>query len=103
MERCVPKTVLIERNSPNYFALLENVAEISSQFIEELQDISGLERKTVIEYYIIPWAEEAETEYAAMLEDEKNELPYYDFIDAFVERKIKGKFGKASNPVSIVP
>lgn len=94
MDKDASRALLIDRYSPYYYALLENVTEISSQFIEELQELSGLARKAVIENYIIPWTEEAEKEDAALSEDDKDNVPYYDFIDAFVERKIKKTFEK---------
>ncbi len=77
------------------YALLENVAEISSQFIEQLQEIVAAPRNAIIAHYIIPWAEEAERVYSTMSEEERDALPYYDFIDRFTERKIEEEFGVA--------
>ena len=75
--------------------MLENVAEISSQFIEQLQEIVEAPRNAIIAHYIIPWAEEAERIYSTMSEEERDVLPYYDFIDGFTERKIREEFGIA--------
>ena len=81
------------------YALFENVAEISSQFIEQLQEIVEAPRNAIIAHYIIPWAEEAERIYSTMSEEERDALSYYDFIDGFTERKIREEFGGAQ-PVS---
>ena len=77
------------------YALLENVAEISSQFIEQLQEIVEAPRSAIIAHYIIPWAKEAERIYSTMSEEERDALSYYDFIDSFTERKIREEFGVA--------
>ena len=75
------------------YALLENVAEMSSQFIGLLQEIIEAPRSAIIAHYIIPWAEEAERVYSTMSEEERDVLPYYDFIDGFTARKIREEFG----------
>lgn len=49
MDKDASRALLFDQYSPYYYALLENVTEISSQFIEELQDLPGLARKAVIE------------------------------------------------------
>ena len=76
------------------YGIWENIAEISSQFIVQLQEISKEPRNAVIGNYIIPWAVEAENAYSAMSEEERDELPYFDFIDAFTVKKIKEAFGE---------
>lgn len=78
------------------YRVCENIAEISSQFIVQLQEISKEPRNAVMGNYIIPWAVEAEKDYSAMTEDERDKLPYFDFIDAFTAQKIKETFGENS-------
>ena len=86
--------------------ICENIAEISSQFIVQLQEITGWPRGQIIHNCIIPWAVEAENVYASMSEEERDELPYFDFIDSFTEKKIAENFGaKALSecpPITIV-
>ena len=71
----------------------ENIAEISSQFIVQLQEITGWSRGEIIHNCIIPWAVEAENAYASMSEEERDEMPYFDFIDSFTEKKMAEDFG----------
>lgn len=72
----------------------ENIAEISSQFIVLLQEMSKEPRNAVIGNYVIPWAVEAENAYSAMSEEERDVVPYFDFIDAFTIKKVKEAFGE---------
>lgn len=86
--------------------ICENIAEISSQFIVQLQEITGWPRGQIIHNCIIPWAVEAESSYAAKSEEQRDELPYFDFIDCFAERKIVEEFGSNSllecPPITVV-
>ena len=76
------------------YGVCENIAEISSQFIAQLQEMSKEPRNAIIGNYIVPWAIEAENAYSAMSDEERDELPYFDFIDAFTIKKIKEAFGE---------
>lgn len=86
--------------------ICENIAEISSQFIVQLQELTGWPRGQIIYNCIIPWAVEAESSYASMSEEQRDEMPYFDFIDSFAERKIAEEFGSNSllecPPISVV-
>ncbi len=47
-----------------------------------------MSRESIIENYIVPWAEEAEKLWEELQKDGK-EHDYYNFIDLLVEQKIK--------------
>ena len=55
-----------------------------------LQEHLSLGRDAIIRNFVIPWAREAETAWAALQNDENPttaNTPYYDFIDAFTQHK----------------
>ena len=67
--------------------IIENCIEISFNAMKILQDTLDMGRDAIVGNYIIPWAQEAETEYQSKLEAE-GQHPYYDFIDEFTQRKL---------------
>ena len=65
----------------------QNAVEISMLILKDLQDLEVLDRTTLITSYIEKWSREAEQEW---FESDANVYgEYYDFIDAFAERKLK--------------
>ena len=72
----------------------ENAIEITNDCIEKLQDHfreRALPRGEIIQNYIIPWAQEAETLWETLKSSDNDdlwELPYYDFIDEFSRIKL---------------
>lgn len=71
--------------------ILENVARISADYMVRLVDIfhGTIDSKAIIFDYIIPWAKEAEEAYVKTWDEREAEGDYLDWLDAFVENKIK--------------
>lgn len=73
-------------------AVMENVARISADHLGELVDIlsdRNTDSGSIINNYVIPWAYEAEKAYQKTIEERKAKCDYLDWLDAFVENKIK--------------
>jgi ferritin len=70
--------------------IIENAIEIADGKLPKLQEHfeRSMSRESIIENYIAPWAEEAEQLWGE-LQSEGKEHDYYNFIDLFVEQKIK--------------
>lgn len=70
--------------------IIENAIEIADGNLPKLQEHfeRSMSRESIIENYIAPWAEEAEQLWGE-LQSEGKEHDYYNFIDLFVEQKIK--------------
>ena len=70
--------------------MIENAIEIADGSLPKLQEHfeRSMSRESIIENYIAPWAEEAERLWEELQKDGE-EHDYYNFIDLFVEQKIK--------------
>lgn len=70
--------------------IIENAIEIADGNLPKLQEHfeRSMSRESIIENHIVPWAEEAEQLWEELQEDGE-EHDYYNFIDSFVEQKIK--------------
>lgn len=70
--------------------IIENAIEIADGNLPKLQEHFEriMSRESIIENYIVPWAEEAEKLWEELQKDGK-EHDYYNFIDSFAEQKIK--------------
>lgn len=81
------------RESPGYSdtEFLETVAELSANLLPELQiRLGDTSRQQIILGYLIPWAEEAEKQWALkQCGPEEPEITYYEFIDSFGERMLQ--------------
>lgn len=81
------------RGSPGYTdtEFLETVAELSANLLQELQvRLGDTPRQQLITDYIIPWAEDAEKQWALERSGpEEPEITYYEFIDNFGERMLQ--------------
>ena len=69
--------------------VIENAIEIAMNTLPELQIILDMGRDRIISDFILKWAEEAETEYQRVVQENGGEYPYYDFVDEFSERKLQ--------------
>lgn len=68
----------------------ENAIEIAMHSLEFLQDHLDLGRDALIRDYVLPWAREAEAQWAAIKTTgayDDPDIPYYDFIDGFAAQK----------------
>ena len=72
-------------------AIMENVARIAADCLGRLVDKLHMSKSSedVILEYIIPWAEEAETEYRRTVDEREANGDYLDWLDEFVEKKMK--------------
>ena len=70
--------------------IIENAIEIADGNLIKLQEHyeRSMSRESIIENYIVPWAEEAERQWEKLQKDGE-EHDYYNFIDSFTEQKIK--------------
>lgn len=70
--------------------IIENAIEIADENLPKLQEKFErvMSRESIIENYIIPWAEEAELLWETLLKNGK-EHDYYIFIDNFAKQKIE--------------
>ena len=78
----------------------QNAIEIAMNNLAEMQEISGLGRNTIIDYYIEKWSREAEIEWLGSRYEANCE--YIDFIDNFSKKKLeefKEEFNKPKEPV----
>lgn len=72
-------------------AVMENVARISADYMGTLVDIlsdRNIDSGTIINYYVIPWAYEAEKAYRATADEREANGDYLDWLDEFVQSKI---------------
>lgn len=69
--------------------IIENAIEIADGNLPKLQEHfeRSMSRESIIENYIVPWAEEAEQLWGELQKDGE-EHDYYNFIDSFAEQKI---------------
>jgi hypothetical protein len=67
----------------------ENAIEIAMNCLESLQDRLDMGRDAIIRNYILPWAREAEMAWHKLkTNNPPDDIPYYDFIDAFAAQKV---------------
>lgn len=78
----------------------QNAIEISMTILGQMEEISGLSRATLIDFYIEKWAREAEIEWLGSQFEANCE--YIDFIEGFAKKKLeefKEEFEKPKEPV----
>ncbi len=78
----------------------QNAIEISMTILGQMEEISGLSRATLIDFYIEKWAREAEIEWLGSQFEANCE--YIDFIEGFAKKKLeefKEEFNKPKEPV----